>query len=266
LFVKNKNPLYNENWKKLKVKGKDMTQVFSTTDYSQFKTYKSNRAVSSCENLEASILKKNKLDVNPIVVSHNYEIVDGQHRLEIAKKYNLPIFYIIDSGATEDDIAKLNSCQKTWQLKDYLHHFVKRCKTDYLFCQSIVKEFPISLTLFIDMFTFDTAKKRTRSDFKNGRLKLKYKKDHIEEMCKQFAEIRNMIPNLIHIRKSRNFDNALLTLIRNEKYDHDEMMRKITLYPDGLIEATKYNHKDLIIKILLDKVYNYRNQTKKLKV
>ena len=96
-----------------------------TTDYSLFKDVSSNRDVDRkhVKKLVNSIREKNLLEVNPIIVNEKLEVLDGQHRLEAAKQLKVPIYYVISSDVTHNDISRLNSNKKNWLLMDYINYY-----------------------------------------------------------------------------------------------------------------------------------------------
>jgi hypothetical protein len=54
-------------------------------------------------------------------------IVDGQHRLEACRELKIPVYYIIDEKAQEDDLIHLNTVRSNWTLPDYVYfHYQKK--------------------------------------------------------------------------------------------------------------------------------------------
>lgn len=88
--------------------------VQSTNDYTMFQKCKSNRELDpgNIKRIKSSILAKNLLHLRPILVSKNFEIIDGQHRLEAARLLKVPIFYQIHEESDFEDVILLNANQK----------------------------------------------------------------------------------------------------------------------------------------------------------
>lgn len=93
--------------------------LFSTTDYSLFKKMRGNRSISSNPNLEEEIKEMGQL--SPVMVNSNYEIIDGQHRVEVLKKLNKPVIFIISDHIVPRTIISINSTQRNWKNEDYLN-------------------------------------------------------------------------------------------------------------------------------------------------
>lgn len=242
-----------------------MSKVLSTTDYSIFKRFESNREVKTNEPLENSILKRNRLASHPIVVNGDMKVVDGQHRLQIAEKHGLTIYYIVDKHAVEQDMVNLNSSQRNWKIPDYLHHFKTRKYPEYIFFEKMIEKYKIPPSIYLRTFAKNSKTKRGFDLFKEGKFEHIYNQNEIEMICEAYREIRDMIPST-HGRVFANFDRVLLTLLKNKRINIDEMIRKSRQYPDGLIEAAKYAKYQNIVDILLEKVYNRGKRSTRLKL
>ncbi|EOS7807262.1 ParB N-terminal domain-containing protein, partial [Enterococcus hirae] len=94
-------------------------KIFVTKDYAKFKKLKGNRQIKKNQNLEESI--KNSGIMIPIEVNEHFEILDGQNRFELAKKWNQLIPYRILDGSGIQEVIELNSTTKSWTLIDYIN-------------------------------------------------------------------------------------------------------------------------------------------------
>ncbi|WP_430602602.1 hypothetical protein IGJ02_003035 [Enterococcus sp. DIV0724b] len=101
---------------------KIISDVYLTNEYEQFKKIPGNRKVRANMKLEKSILKKGIL--TPIAVNSIMEIIDGQHRFNIAKKYQLPLPYYVTISKNMDDIIELNNTSHNWSIQDYINKYV----------------------------------------------------------------------------------------------------------------------------------------------
>jgi len=92
-------------------------------NHSKFTLLENNRVIydKHVASLVASIVKNGQMQ--PIVVSKDLEVIDGQHRLEACKELDLPVCYIIHEKATSKEIAVINNTQKGWTQEDYIRHF-----------------------------------------------------------------------------------------------------------------------------------------------
>jgi len=106
--------------------------VSSTTDYGQFKHLPSNRMVNQ-SNINAITNEiRQRGQQQPIIVNEQYEIIDGQHRLEACKNLKIAVQYIKRKGATIEDVISTNIVGKKWCIEDYIHRFATEGKQDYI--------------------------------------------------------------------------------------------------------------------------------------
>ena len=83
--------------------------------------FKSNREVTLNKKLENSILQKGI--IRPIIVNSTMQIIDGQHRYSIARKYGLPVYYV-SVNKEMNDIIKINNTACKWRVIDYINKYV----------------------------------------------------------------------------------------------------------------------------------------------
>lgn len=109
---------------------KTATAVLPSKDYSKFKFIDTNRAIKTNQSLESSLKTFGWLKSRPMVVNPKLEVLDGQHRLLIARKLNIPIYYAIEQTANRDQdenvIITLNKTQRGWNLTDYIQHHASK--------------------------------------------------------------------------------------------------------------------------------------------
>lgn len=95
--------------------------IYCTSDYSLFHKIEGNREVKPRPNLESDIVKNGMY--SPVVVDPTLGIIDGQHRLEICQKHNIPVTFIFNTAGSVFSIPSLNSNQKSWTLAEYAHYY-----------------------------------------------------------------------------------------------------------------------------------------------
>jgi len=98
-------------------------------DYKKFSFYKDNRVVNkgSVRKIVESIEELGYVKGKPIIVSSEFEIIDGQHRFLACQELELPIIY--EFQEVEDYhkmMISLNKTQSNWDLKDYVHLHAKQ--------------------------------------------------------------------------------------------------------------------------------------------
>lgn len=119
-----------------------MNQVEKSTDYDKFKILKGNRPVDRyhLKKLKESISKNNHLNLHPIIVNENYEIIDGQHRYEAARQLGLELFFIRSLSISDDHLIDCNVNQKSFEVENYIDYFaIKESKPQYIKLKSMLK-------------------------------------------------------------------------------------------------------------------------------
>lgn len=240
-----------------------MAETLSTTDYSKFKFYKSNRPVRKNPDLENSLLNENKLEYNPIVVDKNYYIVDGQHRFTICKNNNLELYYTVDPEASEKDVIRLNTTSRNWKLEDYLNHYVERNFEEYVFTKSMVEKYPIQLANFVK---FVGKGENSLKPFREGNFVIRRDKDNIVEILKQLKRIKEKIQEIVNLKAIASAEWSFLKLIGLRGFDVNEFLKQCENYPDGVKLGLSFVRSDNIVDHLVNKVYNRYKSSKKLRL
>lgn len=113
---------------------KNMT-IFESTKYDLFNRVTGNREVreEKVKALVDAVQKCNMLCVCPVIITKDYFLLDGQHRIEAAKRLGVPYYYVI----APDHIQKtrmidLNVTQNSWTIADYIKYFAENGDENYI--------------------------------------------------------------------------------------------------------------------------------------
>ena len=95
-------------------------RIYETLDFSKFVIRQDNRLID-CKHVDKLIkdIEARGLS-NPIVVTPQMEITDGQHRYTACKKLGIPVRYIISNRKSTDDLKKDNALTLKWNTKHSL--------------------------------------------------------------------------------------------------------------------------------------------------
>jgi len=150
-----------------------MAVIKSTTQYSLFGFLPGNRSINPhhVRALSTSILANNLLEQHPIIVNEKMEVVDGQHRLEVARVNHLEIYYIVKKGATLTEVHLLNSAVRPWGLDNYLRSYCELGKQDYIQLREFCREHGIATSqgaVLLRGVSHNMSATGIRSDFKMG--------------------------------------------------------------------------------------------------
>jgi hypothetical protein len=127
-------------------------KIQKSLDYSKFKKIKWNRQLD--DNNFKKLLKENikifQLHKFPIIVTTNYEIIDGQHRFEVSKKLKSPIYYIVEGqDSSFEMVHSVNKAGRKHTLKDKIEMLYKAgdegAKVVYNIYETYERKFDISV-------------------------------------------------------------------------------------------------------------------------
>ncbi|HEC2229533.1 TPA: ParB N-terminal domain-containing protein [Staphylococcus delphini] len=149
--------------KRVDINGKDFEQnkmnlpvneVYKTDDLDMFKFTKFNRNILFTDEM----LKQAKEGfVSPIIVNEHMVVIDGQHRLEHAKKAGVPIEYIIKPGLNEHDIVRMNTTQRPWSLLNYIESYANQGLEQYVSLLNLINQKHAGTSVVISVASDSTS-------------------------------------------------------------------------------------------------------------
>ena len=150
--------------------------IYTTTDYNKFQTFSSNRTIMEdhVEKMMSSESFPVKFPTCPIVVDKDLCIIDGQHRFTAASRLGLPIYYIIDDDAKEEDMIDRNAKMRCWKVMDYVM-FYSKTNDSYKFIYDLTLKYPSLSTSFHFCMVSNIAEKgksKAFSHLKTGKMTL----------------------------------------------------------------------------------------------
>jgi len=230
-----------------------------TKEYSKFKFLSKNREIknNNFNIVEKSILQKNLLHLAPIIVDKNFFVIDGQHRLRIAEKHGLDIYYEIHEDFKSEDLILLNN-QLQWQTEDYLRFYVNSGNENYIKFENFMRRYNTSFKVtFVLLF----GNSHVYSSFKKGEL-IFPNDEEIEKIVSTYDFVKDIInivrPKILGPKgflESSSFYRALYLLCSIEYFDKEIFVKKLAYRLDLLRPCmTTKNYINLFKKI-----YNYRN-------
>jgi len=248
-----------------------VTQVNQTYDYSIFKTLDGNRRVNKLhvKRLEESFHKHYLLC--PIIVNDKYQIIDGQHRFEAAKKNGLPINFFIAPNYGLNEVQTLNQNMKNWKKEDYLSAYCDLGYPQYLKFKEFMNLYPdFGIAACETILT-----NKSQNNFK------KYSKELMSEsnntgcyMLKYFQEGELYIPNydlsleiaekIMMVKPyydgyNRNtFVKAMIAIFKVEYYNHAKFLNRLKSNPSSMEHCSNVTQ----YKLLIEDIYNFRSREK----
>lgn len=203
-------------------------EIFSTTDYDQFKTVLGNRSIHQphLRRLILSIEKNNLLPENPILVNEKMEVIDGQHRLLAAKALGLSIYYMIAASIGLEETQMLNANNRSWLTQDYLNAYIAIGKKDYIRLNEFANEYRISIPIAIRILGGLSRNNGTAlRKFRDGLFVIE-DYEYAERLASLIGEVRRHSPDTAFTHKPcvRALD-ILLTKIGDPKIFTDQLQR-----------------------------------------
>ncbi len=240
-----------------------MEQIQKTNDYSQFKMLQGNRNISipNMRKLKQSISKDNRLNLHPIIVNKEMEVIDGQHRLFAAKELGLDIYFIKSDDVTENHLVECNVNQATFVLGNFIDFYAIRHKNpEYLKLKTMLKSTGLKpkalLTLILGSVT-----KEILEFIKSGKFRFPVENNNdktIDLYADFITYVKDKKITPYGMFTNHNFTRALRWLQNTSGFSSETFFKKLDLrWYDLKPQASAENWYTLLISI-----YNHKNVNK----
>jgi len=234
--------------------------INETKQYSMFKHYGHNREID--ENRVKKLMASIKADglIQPIIVTNDLHIIDGQHRLSSCIKLGIPVWYVVNNFMTSEAVTTANNTQKAWSRHNWIHHHAAKGSADYKRLIELVEEAEedgFTENIACEVYNKDSG--QTLKRLKEGT----YKVDETNGgMILDYAEKMSHT----HLGKKAfgtKFVRALAKVyIANNNMSIDNLIRKTAYNKIN----TSFNNESDIVSDIID-CYNYRlHQDKKISI
>jgi len=238
-----------------------------TRNYGMFKTLRGNRPVLEIDVRRLMESFKQQYLFFLIIVNEFFEVIDGQHRLEAARRLGLPVNYEIKPGYGLKEAQTLNVNVKPWGKLNFLVSYCETGHRAYLQMREFMDYFPdfaiasAEIILTNNMggsnnkaqICIDGKQKGRVRNFENGDLIITDLKKAYEN-AEKILDYRKYYDGFARAL----FVRTMISLFKNPKFDHDLMMRKLELQPTALEHCSTMEQ----YKKLIEKIYNYRSRMK----
>lgn len=234
-----------------------------TKKYEIFKILENNRSISEkfVLQLMKSIQKCNLLEFKPIIVTKNLEVVDGQHRLEAAKRLGVDIYYNQQEESVLDaaSMVILNANQHAWTYDDYLNFWLKQGNNEYRKITDCIKKYDLNLNLYLNLYV--ESRKNVAQKFMEGELKA-IPMEKIEPRLNYYVDFLNFVSKKLGSKdrgyfKTAMFFTAFMAFTSLDDFDYFRFVRRLEQCLNRLRKcADKRSYLELLIEI-----YNFRNSS-----
>jgi hypothetical protein len=236
-------------------------EILKSNDYSLFGSINGNRKVNLSKVAKISedvIAGFNMLPYCPVIVSKTdtgFNVIDGQHRLEVSKNTKNPVYYVVCEDLSLRQIAQLNSRGQKWTVNDFLNCYCNLGAKDYITLKEVSTEFRFPVSTCASLLMFDNVKSKAKEEFENGLFEV----NHLES-TKDVLNMTNELFSMYRFSKDRSLVGAVRRIIQAGKCDFEVLKTKINSAPNlmdrqGDVKNYIYN---------IERVYNHKNQTRKV--
>ena len=199
----------------------------TTKDYERFRMFSMNRKKLHEPTIKKLMESMEKSGfVSTITVSKNkdsnlFDIYDGQHRFEAAKRLGIEVNYTEYICLNKEDIPNLQIL-KSWGLEDFLHYGVETNMPDYKYLDKVKIDTNLPLTALIIMFGGSVYGNKLFKDMKWKAIS----KNTGWEIIRCLRDFGN---RNIPLWKSARFIWGFCLVYNSKaaKYDHERMLRHI---------------------------------------
>lgn len=240
--------------------------VYSTENYKLFRIIEGNRKISQkkIKNILADIESGNDiLDKVPILVReerNHLAVLDGQHRLEVARQLKRPVHYIIHTHAMSlYGMARVNSNTEKWKWQDFINCYQKAGNPHYARLLQFHQKYKISIGICLKLLSAGSLLDRGNEEslvtqFQRGDFIITKWKEAVQlvEICKRFEAN--------DCWKTRSFIMAICKILEHNECDFDVLLKKFQQDPHRL--KSHMNWKGYASN--LQEIYNINNSKQRI--
>ena len=181
-------------------------KIHVTDEYDRFKKMLGNRDTKGVAKIVESIQAIGQVK-EPIIVNENYEIIDGQNRLEAYKQLSLPVYYMVLSGLDIQACRHLNIGQTNWGIDDWILSYAEGGNENYRRLASLMTSYKKRFSLegifaLANPLTVYDSGARARDRVRPGKYILSAKE--YDQAVKRLSTAEDV--GLVDVQKNRKFD------------------------------------------------------------
>lgn len=235
--------------------------INTTSDYSQFQFHELNRGVDATHIRRLKKHIKEHGLVQPIIVTADGTIIDGQHRFHVCRELGIDIQYIIRDEMDIRDVVRLNNMSKGWTVLDKVESYAAQGDENYIRllefwhkCKEIDPKISIRTA---SMLVQGSAASYTRKDESNMNLGAGTWefRDSMENSLARLYAVTQFKPWGFHLKTT--FITALLRCMRtNKEFDWKLLHERASKYPHLFVYA---GTTDDFLRVF-ENVYNHKRR------
>ena len=229
-------------------------KIYSTTEYGVFNKLRGNRAVNELHVRRlVEAIKEKDLQI-PIIVDHDMNVLDGQHRLDAYKIVGNPITYIIKTKFDLQDVRNVNSVSRKWTNTEYLMSYCKLGKKDYQLLEWFHRTYEFGIAECVAMLN---GKGYTNVNILKEFRKGEFVIDDLEQ-GKTWAKNINACGEYFQYYKKATFIKAMLSAMKDKTFSFKIFFKRLSNNSSKLKNQGSRN--DFIVNI--ERLYNHGTANK----
>lgn len=233
----------------------DKPKLQCTKDYNLFEPHPFNRPLHEDKNLLRSMQEHGWMPSSPAQCIRNgngkLKVVRGHHRLDYAKRFGLPVYYVIDESCTE--IFELENPKSTWTYRDYIAARAQSGDPDMAFVQSFMNVHHLPVTAALALLGNESVGSQNKVHLvKTGGFKVT-SLEHAESV----VAITDLCRDLgMKWATYQTFVAAVSMVVRVPEFDGEMFMQRLRQYPSMM---NKRSTADEYLEEI-EALYNYRTR------
>lgn len=230
--------------------------IHETTNYSQFKHYEFNREIDqkNLNKIKDSIQKVGQKQ--PIAITSDGYIYDGQHRFMALRALGLPVWYYVNHRAKPEDLLTVNQVRKGHTIRDFVWYYAYTGNLDckrLLELQDVWSEKGFSESVIY--LAFNSMGEKYQKLIRNNQ----YTVD--EKFGTRFLNTLLLLKNKGGLKDATGakFARALRSIIKSNKtFSTENLISKL-----DRVKLHMYNNEADLRQEIVD-VYNYKRKKEKI--
>ena len=232
--------------------------IKTTTEYSLFSMMDQNRDVElnnrKVRNLSKSMQQYGWLNAFPAMVRMSggkLIIIDGQHRVAVAREYGLPIKYVIEDK--DIDVAQLNDTSHSWTVEDFVKRYAKEGLADYVSLIAFSDHYNIPVTMASGILSNTSSPGNVLHRIKNGTFKIISR-----PMATGIAECHARLSSINPVFRKMNSLKVLFACFQVSYFDPERLISGAEKKSGEIKSITKI---DLFFS-MFEELYNFNRKEK----
>lgn len=173
-------------------------------------------------------------------------VKDGQHRIAIAEKLGLPVYYVEES--VDFDVALINNTPKVWTLRDYAQKYSANGISDYTDGLQFAERYELPVGTAFALLSGTTTFHNVQDAFMSGTWRIK-DWDWANAVAGIYAPLAAMSKDVRNVR----FINACMAVCRVKALNTSRLIANAKRCRDKLVA---YSTKEAYLE-MLEEIYNF---------